>query len=191
MSKNLGPTLISDTFKHLLQVRDNDKTIFDGDGDLLDDFRVSGSFTTSEYLEIENGTAQTGNKLHSRDGNLYWGNTLLADGTTVTGLQNLSEDSTPQLGGDLDLNSFNITGNGSGSFKEMNIGGHQNTFDSFFRLAPTTVNKDLVSIKSGAQEALNINQEGVVKFGSFTSEPTVVEGAMYYNSTDKEFYLGK
>ena len=184
MSKNLGPTLISDTFKHLLQVRDNDKTIFDGDGDLLDDFRVSGSFTTSEYLEIENGTAQTGNKLHSRDGNLYWGNTLLADGTTVTGLQNLSEDSTPQLGGDLDLNSFNITGNGSGSFKELNIGGHQYTFDSFFRLAPTTVNKDLVSIKSGAQEALNINQEGVVKFGSFTSEPTVVEGAMYYNSTD-------
>ena len=53
-SKNLGPTLISDTFKHLLQVRDNDKTIFDGDGDLLDDFRVSGSFTTSEFIEIEN-----------------------------------------------------------------------------------------------------------------------------------------
>ena len=53
-AKDLGPTLISDTFKHLLQVRDADKTIFDGDGDLLDDFRVSGSFTTSEFIEIEN-----------------------------------------------------------------------------------------------------------------------------------------
>ena len=188
-TNNLGPTLISDTFKHLLQVRDDDKTIFDGDGDLLDDFRVSGSFTTSEYLEIENGTSQTGNKLHSRGGTLYWGNTNLETGGA--GMSNIVEDATPQLGGDLDLNSFNIVGNGSGSFKEMNIGEHQNTFDSFFRLAPTTVDKDLVSIKSGDQEALNINQEGVVKFGSFDSEPTIVEGAMYYNSTDKEFYLGK
>ena len=188
-NKNLGPTLISDTFKHLLQVRDNDKTIFDGDGDLLDDFRVSGSFTTSEYIEIENGTSQTGNKLHSRGGTLYWGDINLQTGGS--GMSNIVEDATPELGGDLDLNSFNIKGNGSGSFKEVNIGEHQNTFDSFFRLAPTTVDKDLVSIKSGAQEALNINQEGVVKFGSFTAAPTVVEGAMYYNSTEKEFYLGK
>ena len=84
MSNSLSDTLISDTFQHLLQVRDSDKTIFDGVGNQLDDFRLSGSFTTSEFIEIENGTAQTGNKLHSRDGNLYWGNTLLADGTTVT-----------------------------------------------------------------------------------------------------------
>ena len=49
----------------------------------------------------------------------------------------------------------------------------------------------MVSIKSGAQEALNINQSGVVKFGSFSSAPTVVEGGLYYNSTEKEFYLGK
>jgi hypothetical protein len=191
MSTNLTDSIISDSFKHLLQVRNDDKTIFDGLGNKLDDFRLSGSFTTSQYLEIENGTSQTGNKLHSRDGQLYWGNTLLADGSTVTGLQNISEDATPQLGSDLDLNSFNITGNGSGSFTEMNIGGHQNTFDSFFRLAPTTVNKDLVLIKSGNQEALKVNQEGVVKFGSFDSAPTVEAGAMYYNSTDNEFYLGK
>ena len=110
---DLTNVLISDGFKNLLQVRREDKTIFDALGNRLDDFRLSGSFTTSEFLEIENGTAQSSNRLHSRDGELYWGPTLLADGTTVTGLQNLSEDSTPQLGGDLDLNDKDINGDGN------------------------------------------------------------------------------
>jgi len=189
MSNNLTNAVISDSFKHLLQVRNEDKTLYDAVGNVLDDFRLSGSFTTSEFLEIENGLSVTGNKLHSRNGTLYWGNHNLQ--TAGGGLSNMVEDPTPQLGGDLDLNSKNIKGNGSGSFTEINVGEHQNTFDSFFRLAPTTVDKDLVSIKSGNQEALKVNQEGVVQFGSFTEEPTVVEGGMYYNSTEKEFYIGK
>ena len=45
---------ISDTFQHLLQVRADDKTIYDLKGNTLDDFRLSGSFTTSEFLELEN-----------------------------------------------------------------------------------------------------------------------------------------
>ena len=52
-SKNLGPTLISDTFKHLLQVRDTDKTIFDGDGDLLDDFRLRKEITENAYNQLD------------------------------------------------------------------------------------------------------------------------------------------
>jgi hypothetical protein len=38
---------ISDTFQYMLQVRDTDSTLYDGVGDRLNDFRVSGSFTTS------------------------------------------------------------------------------------------------------------------------------------------------
>ena len=54
MSNNLTNAVISDSFKHLLQVRNEDKTLYDAVGNVLDDFRLSGSFTTSEFLEIEN-----------------------------------------------------------------------------------------------------------------------------------------
>ena len=50
---NLSGDAISSTFKHLLQVREDDKTLYDALGNVLDDFRLSGSFTTSEFLEIE------------------------------------------------------------------------------------------------------------------------------------------
>ena len=49
---------VSDTFEHLLQVRDTDNTIYDGIGDRLDDFRVSGSFTTSETVTSTNINSQ-------------------------------------------------------------------------------------------------------------------------------------
>ena len=52
---------VSDTFEHLLQVRDTDKTLYDALGNTLDDFRLSGSFTTSEFLEIE---LNQGNIIH-------------------------------------------------------------------------------------------------------------------------------
>ena len=49
---------VSDTFKHLLQVRDTDSTLYDGVGDKLKDFRVSGSFTTSETVTSNNLNSQ-------------------------------------------------------------------------------------------------------------------------------------
>ena len=85
-----------DVIKELIEISDpvaDDKTIFDGLGNTLDEFRLSGSFTTSEFFQIENGTAQTGNKLHSRSGTLYWGNTNLQTGGS--GLYNMVEDNTP------------------------------------------------------------------------------------------------
>ena len=49
---------ISDTFKGLIQVRDTDNTIYDGVGDRLNDFRVSGSFTTSDTITSNNLNSQ-------------------------------------------------------------------------------------------------------------------------------------
>ena len=112
MAFDLSNTKVSNTFQHLLQVRDDDKTIYDAVGNVLDDFRLSGSFTTSEFLELENTDNVTGNKLHSRSGTLYWGNTNLETGGS--GLSNLVEDTTPQLGGNLDVNSKDV--NGAGNF---------------------------------------------------------------------------
>ena len=192
MSFDLTNVLVSEGFQNLLQVRADEKTIFDGLGNLLDDFRLSGSFTTSEFLEIENGTAQTGNKLHSRGGTLYWGNTNLQTGGS--GISNMVEDATPQLGGDLDLNSNDINGTGNfliqgtGSLQQFNVG--DNSFDSYLSITPTSVEKDLFLVKSGSFSAFEVNDKGVVNLGGFTDEPDVVEGGFYYNTDENEFYLG-
>jgi len=194
MAYDLTNTVISDSFKRLLQVRADDKTLYDAVGNTLDEFRLSGSFTTSEFFEIEDGDSVTGNKLHSRGGTLYWGGTNLETGGG--GITNLVEDITPQLGGDLDLNSKEVTGagnfliNGSGSFTEINLGATSNTLNAYMNIEPESVTKDLFLIKSGSFNALNVNQDGVANFGGFTTEPTVVEGGFYYNTTENEFYLG-
>ena len=192
MSFDLTNVLVSEGFQNLLQVRRDDKTIFDALGNTLDDFRLSGSFTTSEFLEIENGTSQTGNKLHSRSGTLYWGNTNLQTGGS--GISNMVEDGTPQLGGDLDLNSNDINGTGNfliqgtGSLQQFNVG--DNSFDSYLSITPTSVEKDLFLVKSGSFSAFEVNDKGVVNLGGFTEEPDIVEGGFYYNTDENEFYLG-
>lgn len=183
---------VSETFKHLLQVRDDDKTLFDALGNTLDDFKVEGSFTATEFLELENSDAQTGNKLHSRSGTLYWGNINLQTGGS--GISNMVEDTTPQLGGSLDLNSKDINGTGnfliagSGSVSELNVG-TANT-DAHFTITPSTPTKDFMLIKSGSFNAFKVNQKGVAQFGSFSAAPSAVEGGMYYNTNNNEFYLG-
>ena len=55
---NLTDEKISDTFQHILQVRDTDSTLYDGIGDRLNDFRVSGSFTTSDTVTSTNINSQ-------------------------------------------------------------------------------------------------------------------------------------
>ena len=194
MAFDLTNKNVSDTFQHLLQVRDSDKTIYDAVGNVLDDFRLSGSFTTSEFLELENTDNVTGNKLHSRSGTLYWGNTNLETGGS--GLSNLVEDTTPQLGGNLDVNSKDVNGagnfliNGSGSFTQMNIGATSNTFEAFFNLNPSTTDKDLFLIQSGSFQSVKVNSSGVLNLGGFETEPTAITGGFYYNSDENEFYLG-
>ena len=191
-SFNLTNANVSDTFQFLLQVRDEDKTLFDALGNTLDDFRVSGSFTATEFIEIGNGDNQTGNKLHSRGGTLYWGDVNLQTGGS--GLSNMVEDTTPQLGGNLDLNNKTVSGSGnflvqgSASFQDINIG--DNTFAASFNVAPTSVEKDIMLIKSGSFNAFKFNQTGVGQFGAFSSAPTVVSGGIYYNSSQDAFYLG-
>ena len=193
MAFDLTNLNISDTFQHLLQVRADDKTIYDLKGNTLDDFRLSGSFTTSEFLEIENGDNQTGNKLHSRGGSLYWGSSEVG---ASSGISELSEDTTPQLGGSLDLNGNNVSGsgnfliNGSGSFTQINIGSTSNTFDAFFNVKPASVDKNIFLVQSGSLESVKVNQTGVINFGGFAAAPTVVTGGLYYNTTEGEFYLG-
>ena len=185
---NLSGDAISSTFQHLLQVREDDKTLYDALGNVLDDFRLSGSFTTSEFLEIEDGQGVSGNKLHSRSGVLYWGNKNLETDEIP-----LLVDTSPQLGGNLDLNSKDIggTGNfliqGTGSLQQLNVG--DNSFSSYLSVSPTSVEKDLFLVKSGSFSAFEVNDKGVMNLGGFTDEPDVVEGGLYYKTDENEFYL--
>ena len=55
---NLTGDSISSTFKHLLQVREDDKTLYDATGGALTDFRVTGSFTSTETITTKNVNSQ-------------------------------------------------------------------------------------------------------------------------------------
>jgi|TARA_R110000824_G_scaffold51910_2_gene144355 hypothetical protein len=190
---DISNTLVSDTFGRLLQIA-TDNVVYDATGSFLDEFKISGSFTTSEYVEITNGDNQTGNKLHSRNGTLYWGGTNLESGGG--GISNMLEDQTPQLGGPLDVNSKNVSGsgnfliNGSGSFVQFNIGDTSNDFNAIFNLAPSTIDQDIMLVKSSSIDSFKVNKSGVVSFGSFSSAPTAVTGGVYYNNTTEEFFIG-
>ena len=93
---NLTGDSISSTFQHLLQVREDDKTLYDATGNALSDFRVTGSFTASEtvisenvnsqFLTIENNRTLSKNKtFNSDDVSLVLGNNLTVnDGVSLT-----------------------------------------------------------------------------------------------------------
>ena len=87
---------ISSTYQHILQVREDDKTLYDALGNALTDFRVTGSFTTSEtvtstninsqFLTIEkNRTISTNQTFSGDDVSLMLGDNLTVnDGVSLT-----------------------------------------------------------------------------------------------------------
>tara|TARA_B100001094_G_scaffold261902_1_gene262895 strand:- start:964 stop:1677 length:714 start_codon:yes stop_codon:yes gene_type:complete len=113
MSFDLTNKNIQDTFQNLLQQTGSTGEVYDLEGNQVTNINIntiSSSIVTASIVEVPNSSNQGGNKLHARSGVLYFGDTNLETGGG--GISNIVEDSTPQLGGDLDLNSNNITGNG-------------------------------------------------------------------------------
>jgi len=67
--------------------------------------------TNAERLTV---TPESGEIIYVTDSKkLYVGDGSTVGGNLVSGVNNIVDDSTPQLGGDLDLNGNNITGNGN------------------------------------------------------------------------------
>ena len=113
MSFDLTNKNIQDTFQNVLQQTGSTGEVYDLEGNQVTNINIntiSSSIVTASIVEVPNSSNQGGNKLHARSGVLYFGDTNLETGGG--GISNIVEDSTPQLGGDLDLNSNNITGNG-------------------------------------------------------------------------------
>ena len=173
MSFDLTNKNIQDTFQNLLQQTGSTGEVYDLEGNQVTNINIntiSSSAITASVVEIPNGDNLTGNKLHSRSGTLFFGNTNLQTGGS--GLSNIVEDSTPQLGGDLDLNGNIITG--SGKIK-----------------VTTSDTNDFFLLKSGSLDSLKVNGEGVLQLGAFSFTPTAVKGGLYYDNDDDEFYAGK
>ena len=173
MSFDLTNKNIQDTFQNVLQQTGSNGEVYDLEGNQVTNINIntiSSSAVTASVLEIPNGDNLTGNKLHSRSGTLYFGGTNLETGGG--GISNVVEDSTPQLGGNLDLNNNVITGSGKISIT-------------------TTDTNDFFLLKSGSLNSLKVNGQGVLVLGGFTFEPTAIKGGVYYNDTEDEFYAGK
>ena len=174
MSFDLTNKNIQDTFQNLLQQTGSNGEVYDLEGNQVTNINIntiSSSVVTASIVEIPNGDNQTGNKLHSRSGALFFGNTNLSSGAGG-GISDIVEDTTPQLGGNLDLNDNIITGSGKISIK-------------------TTDTNDFFLLKSGSLDSLKVNGEGVLQLGGFTFQPTAVRGGIYYNENEDEFFIGK
>ena len=174
MSFDLTNKNIQDTFQNVLQQTGSNGEVYDLEGNRVTNVNIntiSSSVVTASILEIPNSSDQTGNKLHSRSGTLFFGNTNLSSGDGG-GITDIVEDSTPQLGGNLDLNNNVITGSG--------------------KISITTTNtNDFFLLKSGSLNSLKVNGEGVLQLGGFSFTPTAVKGGLYYDDNDDEFYAGK
>jgi len=236
---------ISKTFQNIVQITGSSPNLFDLTGNPIHQLVMTGSLVLGNspaktaFIQIDDYTSLdvTTNRLHSRGGFLYWGETRLAGSASITGITSLVEDNTPQLGGNLYLNTHAIRGignidlNGSASFggylstaghitasgnisasgtvyaASLNVGGAEGTGLSADVIDVQTItasamlikSDDIITdaidnfflIKSGSFEALKVNTEGVLELGSFVTEPAPEDGAVYYNQTHNEFYLGK
>tara|TARA_Y100001938_G_scaffold148322_1_gene231656 strand:- start:162 stop:689 length:528 start_codon:yes stop_codon:yes gene_type:complete len=173
MSFDLTNKNISDTFQNLLQQTGSSSQIYDLEGTQVNHINITN--ISASVLEIPNSSDQSGNKLHSRSGTLYFGDTNLASGGG--GITNVIEDTTPQLGGQLDLNDKTISGSMivTGSLEVKSV----NATDDFFLL------------KTGSLDSVKVNGQGVLQLGGFTFTPTAVRGGVYYNHTEDEFFVGK
>ena len=174
MSFDLTNKNISATFQNVLQQTGSTGEVYDLEGNRLTTVNIntiSSSAVTASVLEIPDTSNQSGNTLHARSGVLYFGDTSLEQGAGG-GISNLIEDTTPDLGGNLDLNNNVVTG--SGKIK-----------------VTTTDTNDFFLLTSGSLDSLKVNGEGVLQLGAFSFTPTAVKGGLYYDDNDDEFYAGK
>ena len=180
MSFDLTNKNIQDTFQNVLQQTGSNGEVYDLRGNRVTNVNIntiSSSIITSSTIEIPNTSNQGGNKLHSRSGVLYFGSTNLETGGS--GLSNIVEDSTPQLGGNLDLKTRTISGSGNIDFSgSLKVNTPNSTTDFFL-------------LKSGSLDSLKVNNQGVLQLGAFSFTPTAVNGGIYYDDGDDEFYAGK
>ncbi len=178
---------------------DNDVTILtdDGSGSNTTYFRADGStgetklfhYGTEKIKTQSGGVDVTGNITVS---GTVDGRDLATDGTKLDGIassatanpnaiDNVVEDTTPQLGGDLDLNSNDITGTGN-----INITGTLQTSSDATIGGNLTVSGTTTTVNT---ETINLADNNIVLNSNHTGTPTQNAGITIERgtSTDKVF----
>ena len=85
-------------------------TTYSWDGESWDALGTSESYSLGQLTDVDLSTAPTTGQVLKYNGTIW---NAAADGGGGGGISNVVEDTTPQLGGNLDLNSKNIDGTGN------------------------------------------------------------------------------
>ena len=155
-------------------------TSFSGDGSGLTGITASGSGIVVQHDGSVVGTAGTINFGTNLDVTAISAGivTVTASGGGGGGINNLDEDTTPQLGGNLDLNGFNITG--SGTIPAPNLTGALPAIDGSALTGIGTASST-VTWTLGANGSSHYTFAGIGITADTTNDPTIFlqRGATY------------
>ena len=155
-------------------------TSFSGDGSGLTGITASGSGIVVQHDGSVIGTAGTINFGTNLDVTAISAGivTVTASGGGGGGINNLDEDTTPQLGGNLDLNGFNITG--SGTIPAPNLTGALPAIDGSALTGIGTASST-VTWTLGADGSSHYTFAGIGITADTTNDPTIFlqRGATY------------
>ena len=147
-------------------------TSFSGDGSGLTGITASGSGVVVQHDGSVVGTAGTINFGTNLDVTAISAGivTITASGGGGGGINNLDEDTTPQLGGNLDLNGFNITG--SGTIPAPNLTGALPAIDGSALTGIGTASST-VTWTLGASGSSHYTFAGIGITADTTNDPTI------------------
>ena len=147
-------------------------TSFSGDGSGLTGITASGSGIVVQHDGSVVGTAGTINFGTNLDVTAISAGivTVTASGGGGGGINNLDEDTTPQLGGNLDLNGFNITG--SGTIPAPNLTGALPAIDGSALTGIGTASST-VTWTLGANGSSHYTFAGIGITADTTNDPTI------------------
>jgi len=155
-------------------------TSFSGDGSGLTGITASGSGIVVQHDGSVVGTAGTINFGTNLDVTAISAGivTVTASGGGGGGINNLDEDTTPQLGGNLDLNGFNITG--SGTIPAANLTGALPAIDGSALTGIGTASST-ITWTLGADGSSHYTFAGIGITADTTNDPTIFlqRGATY------------
>ena len=131
-----------------------------GDGEVDGDLTVSGSL---DFTDTSVQIWRDGNDLKFKDVTTTT-KTLSELSASSSGLENIVEDTTPQLGGDLDMNGKKIIYSGAGGDIVSCPGSGTVLFGSSSNATVTVESQNNVKLRAGAKDLLQANTYGDILF---------------------------
>tara|TARA_Y100000593_G_C4297834_1_gene331615 strand:- start:1118 stop:1621 length:504 start_codon:yes stop_codon:yes gene_type:complete len=153
---------VRDTYTKILQVND-DNELLDGVGGQVSPILKAGATIEGE-LNVEGAIYRNGVAIGTSTDS-YW-----------------SENAEGELTRDSNVGVGESDPSAKLALKSQEVG------QDFFIIRKKTITGD--GLGSSTRTVFKINDEGVMELGRNETEPTAKAGAIYYNSTEKEFYLG-